>query len=72
MVAVSRATQDARETFLLEFWACGNSVRVAALDPRTNTEVTIVGPASGDLAGLERVALAKLRRALSRAARTEG
>ncbi|TVR83324.1 MAG: hypothetical protein EA405_04660 [Rhodospirillales bacterium] len=72
MVAVSRATPDARETFLLEFWACGNSVRVAALDPRTNTEVIIVGPASCDPAGLERVALAKLRRALSRAARTAG
>ncbi|TVR96233.1 MAG: hypothetical protein EA406_12475 [Rhodospirillales bacterium] len=63
---------DRSEGYLLEFWTIGNSVRVAALDPVTNIEVTIVGPASCCPAGLERVAIAKLRRALSQAARKVG
>lgn len=45
---------------LFEFLPMGNSVRVSALDPLTNTEVTIIGDARETQATLERVALRKL------------
>ena len=44
-----------------EFHQVGDYVRVAAIDPITNTEVHIVGdPSAGD-AALKRIAIRKLR-----------
>lgn len=45
---------------LIEFQPVGNIVRVSAIDPATNTEVIIQGPASAGKAVLSRNALAKL------------
>ncbi|MFV3131040.1 DUF6898 family protein [Niveispirillum sp. KHB5.9] len=45
---------------LIEFHAVGNIVRVSAIDPVTNTEVIIQGPASAGKPVLARNALAKL------------
>ena len=45
---------------LIEFQPVGNIVRVSAIDPVTNTEVIIQGPASAGKAVLARNALAKL------------
>ncbi len=46
---------------LLEFTRIGNSVKVAAVDPVTTVEVSIVGPASAPRLRLERAAVRKLR-----------
>ena len=46
---------------LFEFKQIGRSVKVTAIDPKTGTEVSIVGPASGSELELKRVALAKLK-----------
>ncbi len=45
---------------LLEFTRIGNSVKVAAVDPVTTVEVSIVGPASAPRLQLERAAVRKL------------
>lgn len=45
---------------LLEFQQVGTIVRVNAIDPRTNTEVTIQGPASAGRAILSHNAINKL------------
>lgn len=45
---------------LIEFQPVGNIVRVSAIDPVSNTEVIIQGPASAGKAVLARNALAKL------------
>lgn len=45
---------------LIEFQVVGKIVRVSAIDPVTNTEVIIQGPASAGKAVLARNALAKL------------
>lgn len=45
---------------LLEFQQVGTIVRVNAIDPRTNTEVTIQGPASAGRAVLSHNAINKL------------
>lgn len=58
---------DARAV-IFEFHQIGNSVKVSAIDEATGVEVSIVGPASGARADLEKVAKAKLMRALERAA----
>ena len=44
-----------------EFTSYGRSVKVAAIDAATGTEVTVIGPASAARADLERLALQKLR-----------
>ena len=46
----------------------GMTLRVAAIDPRSGTEVVIQGRATGDPLSLERLALRKLAWALDRAA----
>ncbi len=45
---------------LIEFQPVGSIVRVSAIDPATNTEVIIQGPASAGKTVLARNALAKL------------
>lgn len=45
---------------LLEFQQVGTIVRVNAIDPRTNTEVTIQGPASAGRTILSHNAINKL------------
>lgn len=49
-----------REGYLLEFQAIGNAVKVCAIDPRTGTEVSIVGPANQGQELLSRTAVRKL------------
>ncbi len=46
--------------YLLEFQQVGRYVKVSAIDPVTNIEVSIVGDASATKAELERVAVRKL------------
>ncbi len=46
--------------YLLEFQQVGRYVKVSAIDPVTNIEVSIVGDAAATKAELERVAIRKL------------
>lgn len=46
--------------YLLEFQQVGRYVKVSAIDPVTNVEVSIVGDAAATKAELERVAVRKL------------
>ena len=52
--------------YLLEFIRQGAYVRVAAVDPVTNTEVVLVGAASVTKQELTRVAVQKLEYVLSK------
>ncbi len=54
---------------LFEVRAIGNAVKVSALDPVTNTEVSIVGSAFASPYSLKVNALRKLKAALARIAR---
>jgi hypothetical protein len=56
---------DEREV-ILEYQQIGNSVRVAAVDPDTLTEVSIVGSASAGLETLKRTAIRKLEYMLAK------
>ena len=56
---------DEREV-ILEYQQIGNSVRVAAVDPDTLTEVSIVGSASAGLETLKRTAIRKLEYVLAK------
>ena len=58
---------ESREVYF-EFTAIGGTVKVAAIDATTGTEVTIMGPASAAQADLEQLALAKLKARLAREA----
>jgi len=60
-------TPDPREV-LFEFVRVGSSVRVSAIDPRSNTEAVVVGPATAGEARLRQIAMAKLRFLLSKQA----
>jgi hypothetical protein len=51
---------------LLEMVRIGSYLRVAALDPATATEVSVIGPATQGEAALRRLAAAKLARAVAR------
>lgn len=51
---------------LFEFRKVGRMVRVSALDPASNTEVTIIAPQGQGQEPLKRVALRKLLYVLSR------
>jgi hypothetical protein len=44
-----------------EFTPVGSTVRVAAIDAATGTEVVVIGPAGASEADLRRLALQKLR-----------
>lgn len=46
---------------LFEIVAIGNSVKVSAIDPRTNTEVSVVGPVTASAYSLKMNALRKLK-----------
>jgi hypothetical protein len=58
LIVPDDASQD-REVYF-EFTPMGRSVKVAAIDGVTGTEVSIVGPASAAKADLQRLALQKL------------
>jgi len=51
---------------LFEFRKIGNAVKVSAIDPVTNTEVSIVGPATAGEYTLKMAALRKLQYVLGR------
>jgi hypothetical protein len=55
------ALNDAPVEVYFEFTPHGRSVKVAALDSATGTEVSVIGPASASQADLQRLALQKLR-----------
>ncbi|MEZ5670027.1 MAG: hypothetical protein R3F55_21840 [Alphaproteobacteria bacterium] len=61
------APDDGPDHVLYEFVAIGNNVRVAAVDPRTLAEVTVVGPQHA-IEMLKRIARRKLGRANARTA----
>ena len=44
-----------------EFTAIGRTVKVAAIDAATGTEVVVMGPSTASQADLQQLALAKLR-----------
>jgi hypothetical protein len=51
---------------ILEYQQIGNAVRVAAVDPVTLTEVSIVGSASAGIEALNRTAIQKLKYVLEK------
>ena len=54
------------DSILIEFYYVGDYVKVSAIDPRTNTEASIVGDPSVGEARLKQLALQKLRYVLSK------
>jgi len=52
---------DSSKNIILEFQQIGNSVRVAAVDPETLTEVSIVGPPNAGIEVLKQTAIRKLK-----------
>jgi len=54
------------EEVLFEFRRMGNSVKVSAVDPASNTEVCIVGPANAPVQQLKLNALRKLEWVLAK------
>ena len=50
---------------IVEFTAHGGFLMCAAVDVDTGTEATATGPVSAGRAALERIAMAKLKRALA-------
>ncbi|MEX1147826.1 MAG: hypothetical protein WEB93_05540 [Sphingomonadales bacterium] len=52
--------------YIVEFLHVGNSVKVSAVDPRTNTEVSIVGSPAMSQAMLSRNAIRKLEYVLAK------
>ena len=52
---------------LIEVQQLGNAVKVCAIDPATNTEVSVVGSAHTTLYSLKMNAVRKLKAALRRA-----
>ena len=52
--------------FLLEFIAVGRYVKVSAIEPISNTEVSIAGPVDYDRDMLSRIAIRKLEYVLSK------
>ncbi len=57
--------RDARGQIIVEFVRNGAYLRCSAVDVTTGVEVSAVGPVA-ERHGLERIAIAKLRRALER------
>jgi len=60
---------DKREV-ILEYQQIGNAVRVAAIDPDTLTEVSIMGSASAGIEVLNRTAIQKLNYVLEKQRRS--
>lgn len=63
--------QPEHREYLLEFQQVGRYVKVSAIDPITNVEVSIVGDASATKAELERVAVRKLEYVLRKRQRSQ-
>jgi hypothetical protein len=59
------ATNENPGDVLFEFRQVGTVIRVAAIDPASGTEVTVMGPASASRSDLQRLALNKLKARLS-------
>ena len=59
-------TDPDRHQVYFEFVAIGNVVKVTAIDSRTGTEVSAMGPASSSQADLQQLALQKLKARLKR------
>ena len=62
---VEKGGRPAREV-LLEFRRIGSAVKVTAVDPATQIEVSIQGPATAGEAALRRTVIAKLEYVLAR------
>lgn len=58
--------QEAEREVLLEFQRIGAYMKATAVDARTMTEVTVMGPANGSQEMLKRTVLAKLEYVLNR------
>lgn len=56
---------------LFEIVAIGNAVKVSAIDPHTNIEVSVVGPVTASAYSLKMNALRKLKARLRKLAATE-
>ena len=56
-----------RGEVLFEFLQIGDTVKVSAVDARTNTEVSLVGSARASRAALQQAALQKLRYVIGKA-----
>lgn len=54
------------EGYLIEFIRVGNAVKVSAVDPRTNTEVSIVGAPNMSERQLSQAAIRKLEYVLKK------
>lgn len=54
------------EGYIVEFIVMGNAIKVTAMDPKTLTEVSIVGSAKASQQELAQVAVRKLHYVLSR------
>ena len=59
-------TDPDRHEVYFEFVAIGNVVKATAIDSRTGTEVSAMGPASASQADLQQLALQKLKARLKR------
>ena len=59
-------TEPDRHEVYFEFVAIGNVVKITAIDSRTGTEVSAMGPASSSQADLQQLALQKLKARLKR------
>ena len=56
---------EASREVIVEFAASGGFLRCSAVDVDTGTEATAIGPVSAGRGPLERIAMAKLKRALA-------
>jgi hypothetical protein len=59
------AQDDEYREVLFEFRQVGTTVRVAAIDSVTGTEVTVMGPVTASRSDLQRLALNKLKARLA-------
>lgn len=57
---------------LMEFHRIGSYMKAVAIDPKTGTEVSVVGPATGGQELLRRTAISKLRFVLQKNASKQG
>ena len=58
--------QNRNKEYLIEFHQVGRYVKVSAIDPVTNIEVSMVGAASATQSELSRLAVRKLEYVLAR------
>ena len=70
-LAKARMSPKPGEEVYFELTRIGASVKVAAIDAATGTEVSVMGPASAAPSDLQRLALAKLRARLAKGASGE-